>query len=77
MGRGGGGVPGLCKEALVQVQIVGGSVSDKNPFGLSPEILLNSAAPILEKKLRTKPGADLGGGCRGCAPPPLRLPAVF
>ena len=24
------------------------------------------------------PGADLGGGCRGCAPPPPRcLPAVF
>ena len=22
-------------------------------------------------------GADLGGGCRGCAPPPLRWPAVF
>ena len=21
--------------------------------------------------------ADLGGGCRGCAPPPLRWPAVF
>ena len=22
-------------------------------------------------------GADLGGGCRGCTPPPLRWPAVF
>ena len=22
-------------------------------------------------------GADLGGGCRGCAPPPPRWPAVF
>ena len=68
--RGRGGVPGLCKEALVQFQIVGGSVSDENPLGLSPGILLNSATPILEKKLPTKPGADLGGGCGGCAPPP-------
>ena len=31
------------------------------------------------KKSKPIPGADLGGGCRGCAPPPLplRWPAVF
>ena len=23
-------------------------------------------------KLKTRAGADLGGGCRGCAPPPLK-----
>ena len=26
---------------------------------------------------KSLPGADLGGGCRGCAPPPLRWPAVL
>jgi len=53
-GRGWGGFLVFAKKALVQFQIVGGSVGDKNPLGLSPGILLNSAAPILEKKLPTK-----------------------
>ena len=73
-GWGGGGFLVFAKKALVQFQIVGDSVSDKNPLGLSPGILLNTAAPIQEKKLPTKPGADLkgrsGGRVQECATSP-------
>ena len=34
-------------------------------------------APLVVTELIHVAGADLGGGCTGCTPPPLEWPAVF
>ena len=43
------------------------------PFG----IVACTFCPTTFLEIAVYAGADLGGGCRGCAPPPLRRPAVF
>ena len=43
----------------------------------SSTLLFVEDAPVLNVSQLIKPGADLGGGCRGCAPPPPEMTCGF
>ena len=42
----------------------------KDIYSLGAKIDVNVKRVFTSRKLSKTPGADLGGGCRGCAPPP-------